>query len=113
MPKLTITTDQEGAIVAMETDLEEAFSLGVMDDTFQDVFPAMEYYNTPDVQAVKDRVKNPFKSLIAAMMVALNIKRTLPNGLSTTVILAKITSGGSNGSLTFVDGLLTAKVDPS
>jgi len=34
-------------------------------------------------------------------------------GLTTTVALAKITSGGTDGSLTFKDGLLTAKVDPT
>lgn len=34
-------------------------------------------------------------------------------GLTTTVPLAKLTGGGSNGSLTFVNGILTAKVDPT
>jgi hypothetical protein len=33
--------------------------------------------------------------------------------ISGTVVLAKITSGGTNGSLTFVNGLITAKVDPT
>jgi hypothetical protein len=36
----------------------------------------------------------------------------LGSGLSVTVTLAKLTAGGTNGSLTFVNGLLTAKVDP-
>ena len=35
------------------------------------------------------------------------------SGLSTTVTLAKITTGGTNGSLTFTNGVLTAKTDPT
>ena len=34
-------------------------------------------------------------------------------GVSGTIALAKITGGGTNGSLTFQNGLLTAKVDPT
>ncbi len=34
-------------------------------------------------------------------------------GISGTVALAKITGGGSDGSLTFVNGQITAKVDPT
>jgi hypothetical protein len=34
-------------------------------------------------------------------------------GLTDTVVLAKITALGTNGSLTFTKGLVTAKVDPT
>lgn len=37
----------------------------------------------------------------------------LAGGISGTVPLAKITPGGTDGSLTFTAGLLTAKVDPT
>jgi hypothetical protein len=38
----------------------------------------------------------------------------LGSGLSVTVALAKLTpSTGTNGSLTFTNGILTAKVDPT
>lgn len=113
MSKLVITVDQETGIVALEQPLEQAFSLGVQDDTNAHVLDALPYYNTDAVQAVKQGVKDPFKSLIAAMMVALNIKRALPTGLSATVTLAKLTELGTYGSLTFVDGLLVSKVDPT
>ena len=43
---------------------------------------------------------------------ALN-RRQLPNGISVTVPLAKLTGGGSDGSLTFVDGILTAVTAPT
>jgi len=35
------------------------------------------------------------------------------DGLTTTVDLAKITALGANGSLTFTNGILTAKTDPT
>jgi hypothetical protein len=110
---LIITADQEAGIITLEGDIEQAFSLGVQDTSFNPVLDAMPLYSDPSVQAVKQLVKDPFKSLVAAMMVALNIKRALPVGLTTTVLLAKITPTGTDGSLTFTDGLLTSKVDPS
>lgn len=113
MSKLTITDDQEQVILDLELPVEQAFSLGVQDEAFNPVLDGLPLYNEPEVQAVKQGVKDPFKSLIAAMMVALNLKRALPTGLTTTVIIAKITNGGSNGLLTFEDGLLVSKVDPS
>lgn len=35
------------------------------------------------------------------------------SGLSVTITLAKITAGGTDGSVTFTNGVLTAKVDPT
>jgi hypothetical protein len=43
-----------------------------------------------------------------------NAARTaICQGLSVTVTLAKLTTLGSNGSITFTDGVLTSKVDPT
>lgn len=113
MAKLVVTADQETGLITLEGDLELAFSMGVEDDVGNPVFGPMALYDDPAVQAVKDGVKAPFKSLIAAMMVALNIKRALPVGISTTVTLAKLTPSGSTGSLTFVDGILVSQVNPT
>jgi hypothetical protein len=106
--KLTITADQEAGIIALEGDLEMAFSQGVQDNLAVPVLDPMALYSDPAVQAVKQGVKDPFKSLVAAMMVALNIQRALPFGLSTT-----LTPSGVAGSLTFEDGILVSKIDPS
>lgn len=111
--KLTLTADQEASLVALEGDLEMAFSNGVQNSLSAPVLDAMALYDDPAVQAVKQGVKDPFKSLVAAMMVVLNIQRALPVGITTTVVLAKLTSIGSAGSLTFEDGILVAKTDPS
>ena len=111
--KLTVTTDQESGLVALEGDLEMAFADGVENQLAIPILTSMPLYSDPAVQAVKQGIKDPFKSLVAAMMVALNIKRALPAGLSTTVILAKLTPSGATGSLTFEDGILVSKIDPS
>ncbi len=37
-------------------------------------------------------------------------KQAPPTGLSTTIVTAKITPGGNNGSITLTDGILTALV---
>jgi len=111
--KLIITADQEAGILALEGDLEQAFSYGVENNLAVSVLDPMPLYDDPAVQAVKQSVKDPFKSLIAAMMVALNIDEGFPPGLTTVVTLAKLTALGSTGSLTFTNGVLTAKVDPS
>lgn len=113
MAKLIITADQETGIVSLEGDLEQAFTFGVENNLAVPVLDPMPLYDDPDVQTEKQGIKDPFKSLIAAMMVALNITQGLPIGLTTTVVLAKLTTLGSNGSLTFTDGILTAKVDPT
>lgn len=112
MSKLTITDDQEAAIDAIRPLLEQAFAEGVQDGAANPVLDAMQLYGTL-TEPVKQDVKDPFEALAAAMMLALNIRRVLPTGQSATVALAKLTPGGSNGSLTFVDGLLVSKVDPT
>lgn len=113
MAKLVITTDQEAEIVAIDAPMDSAFSEGTEDTFANPVIDALTYYATPEVQVLKDQVKNPFKALTAATMKVLNIKRALPVGISATVVLAQLTNTGSPGSLTFVDGLLVSKVDPT
>ncbi len=111
--KLIINADQEAGIIELEGDLEQAFAYGVENNLAVPVLGPMPLYDDPAVQAVKQGMKDPFKSLIAAMMVALNITDGLPVGLTTVVPLAKLTALGNPGSLTFTNGILTGKVDPT
>ncbi len=113
MAKLTITDDQEAVVVALESALEQAYYYGVQDLSANPVLDAMLQYNTLTDPAIKEQVKNPFKSLAAALVKVLNIPRALPVGISTTVPLTKLTEFGSAGSLTFTDGLLVSKVNPT
>lgn len=113
MPKLTVTTDQKGVILAVDHDLDEAFGFGVEDPSHNIVVDSMKLYNTTAVQAQAVHVREPFRALLAAMMVAFNIKRALPIGITAVVPLAALTGGGHNGSLTFVDGICTAVTLPT
>lgn len=56
---------------------------------------------------------NAAAAYIAALTATTAQVNQLAVGLSVTVTLAKITAGGTNGSLTFTNGVLTAKVDPT
>lgn len=42
-----------------------------------------------------------------------SVKRVLLPGISTTVTLAKLTTGGANGSLKVVNGIITAYTAPT
>ena len=38
-----------------------------------------------------------------------NIDQSLKDGIDVTIVTAKLTGGGANGSMTFVNGILTAQ----
>jgi hypothetical protein len=110
--KLTITTNQAGVISALVTYIEDAFREGVEDGAATAVTAALQQY-TQVPSGERFKVRDPFRSVLAALLKAANIPRALPNTVSGTVTLAKLTGGGANGSLTFVDGLITAFVAPT
>lgn len=107
MTILSVDAQQASAITGVAAKLDDAFSDGVQQTGAPPtpVLPAaVGFDKLPSV--VKTAVKAITQSTYAAM-----VKQNA--GLSVTVSLAKLTGGGSNGSLTFVNGILTAKVDPS
>jgi hypothetical protein len=108
---LSVTNAQASIVSTADTNLNLAFSGGVFNGLSQ-VVAALESY-TLLTGAQQILVRNAFDSNVAAMMVALNIPTSLPAGLSTTVVLAQLTGGGSQGSMTFVQGLLTAYTAPT
>lgn len=112
MAKLNISTDQAAVVVVAESHLEDAFRDGTETVGSISVIPEMAGYSDLN-PTQQQQTRSIFESCFAAILKALNIKRPLPNGITTTVTLAKLTPLGSNGSLTFVDGILTAKTDPT
>lgn len=52
----------------------------------------------------------PQYRLTPAVPLSASPKTAAPTGLSTTVVTAKVTTGGKNGSITFVDGIITSIV---
>ena len=112
MPGLVITDPQAAIILATDPYEDTAFLSGVVDPGATIIVQPMQNYNLlTGPQAVT--VRQIFNDCLAAFTKAMNLTAALPTGLTTTVTLAKLTGGGSNGSLTFTDGILTAKVDPT
>ena len=59
------------------------------------------------------RVNQIVSSVDTAQAGLTTVQNTLATGVSGTVILAKITGGGNNGSLTIESGIITQIVEPT
>ncbi len=57
--------------------------------------------------------KNALKGLTGLTMQLSQVQNSLAAGITGTAVLAKITGGGANGSLTFTKGLITAYTAPT
>lgn len=112
MAKLQITDDQEVIVTAVDGYLDDAFASGTEDQSANEILAELEKYIDLPTET-REQVRSIFLALIASMIKAANIRRSLPNGISTTVALAKLTPEGANGSATFVDGFLTAYSAPT
>lgn len=112
MAKLQITTNQAIIVTDIDTNLNTTFTFGTESAGAVSITPALKRY-IATTAGKRTATRAPFISMAASLVKALNIPRILPVGLTATVVLAKITPGGVNGSLSFVDGLLTAKTDPT
>lgn len=115
MPKLTLDAGQQAALLALDNTsgpLEDAFGFGV-DGPGGDLAGVLDpiYQGQPLDAATKIKAKNPFMLLFAAILRAMNIKRPFPSVVFTgTVVLpGSITAG----SITVVDGLITAYTPPT
>src|SRR5712671_4842192 len=99
MAALNVNSNQAAAITGLAAQMETALSEGIeQTGPIAVLGPAIGFDKLPSV--VKVSIKFIFQSCFGAML-----KQTA--GLSTTVTIAKLTGGGSNGSLTFVNGILT------
>lgn len=112
MPGLVLTAGQISVLNNADSAIETAFSSGVVSAGGSSIVNPLVGYANLD-PSLKPVAREPFKSMLAVLMTQLNIPGTLPTGISATVTLAKLTAGGSTGSLTFVDGILTAVVAPT
>lgn len=107
MPSLNISAGQQAIIDQTDTFLENAFLDGVNQGVVSVIVPLKDYDKVNP--ADRPLVRRSFRSAMAALLKAM----AYGSGLTTTVVLAKITGGGTDGSLTFTNGLLTSKVDPT
>lgn len=70
-----------------------------------------DFNSPPHVSA--DEVDQNRKQSLLVLAWRRQLWTLLSKGVTGTVPLAKLTGAGVNGSLTFVNGVLTAKVDPT
>ena len=62
--------------------------------------------NHNDLQNIQGGASGDYQHLTTAQLAKLT---GIPTGLSVTITTAKLTSGGTNGSMTFTNGVLTAQ----
>lgn len=111
MARLQLTANQAAALTDLDDALHRAFGEGVDGDT-QDLMAPIEGYQDDFTPLQQDQTRLTFMNVAAAAISALNIPGAL-NEVETTIPIARITPGGTDGSLTFTDGILTARVDPT
>lgn len=113
MAKLQITDDQGNVLVSLDEKLENAFMEGTVDQNQNDLVPCLNRYSDLSLNR-KNQIKNVFKAIIASLLKTANIPRALPvTKFTGTAIVAKITTGGTNGSLTFENGILVSRINPT
>lgn len=112
MAKLQISTGQAAVVGQLEPFLQDAFLNGIEDVNLNPVLDALPLYPLVGEEA-RTKIKNAIKSLLASIIKTMNVRQVLPIGISGVVPLARLTEFGAEGSLTFVDGFLVAKVDPT
>lgn len=113
MSVLQLSAGQSQIISDIDQYLQSAFGYGVENNSSTLIIPAITDYLTL-TSSQQDLVKDVFKSLISAYVYGSNIPSEQPSTTYTgNVTLAKLTTLGSNGSLTVVNGLITAYSAPS
>lgn len=105
MAVLTVDAQQAAAVTGLAAKMEDAFASGV-----EQAGPVVVLPPSVGFDKLASVVKTAMKAINQSTYAAI-LKQNA--GLSVTVSLAKLTGGGANGSLTFVNGILTAKVDPT
>ena len=110
---LQLTAAQAQIINDMDSTLQQAFLSGVEDNLFNIIVPAITDYNIL-TSAQQSTVRAIFKGAVAAFIYTANWDQELPiTKFTGSATLAKITGLGSNGSITFVDGIATVYVAPT
>lgn len=108
---LQLTAGQVAILSNLDAALHDAFSDGV-DGNTPDLIAPIDGYLDKLTTLEQNQTRLIFKDAAAAIMAALNIPGFLADA-HLVVPLAPATDGGTDGSLTFVDGILTIKVDPT
>jgi hypothetical protein len=113
-PLALLSADQATIIDNVDAYLNQAFLSGVTDQSGGQLVPqvpALQQYGTLS-SALQTQTQAAMRSGFSALLVAMNY--SLPvGGASGTITLAKLTGGGSNGSITVSNGIITAFTNPT
>lgn len=74
--------------------------------------PSIQPQNNATQQA-RRRINQTVDAVTQSSSDLVSVQGQLAPGISGTVTLAKLTTGGNNGSLTFIKGIITAYVQPT
>lgn len=115
MAKLPISTNQKTTVIdPVNANLETAFLEGVEATGSVAVLEGMPSYVKINDYG-KTVTKDTFRQVIAAFIKIMGFDRPgIGTGDAPIVVpLAKVTGGGTDGSLTIVGGLIVARVNPT
>lgn len=101
MSKLSLTSGQVTQLSTTDTNLQKAFAEGTTGPGPVDVLSAIDKYSSLDA-TYQQITKDTFKMALAAFMASMGLP-----GITTTVNYRK-SDGVTNGTLTFVNGILTS-----
>ncbi len=119
MPKIQISQNQANLIEAMDADIDIALGSGVETTTATPVLDGLKDFDLLDTQT-QGLLDEDLLISSAVLLKGLNIHAPLPSnintiadGITVVVPLAKLTDLGTQGSLTFTNGILTAVENPT
>jgi hypothetical protein len=109
---LVITPEQAALVALLDPMIQAAFLEGVSGGN-PNLLPPVTKYDTLTTLQQK-QCRTPFENVFCAFITALSIPDAFPTtNDSDSTTIAKLTGGGTEGSLSFVDGILVTKVDPT
>jgi hypothetical protein len=113
MSALNLTANQHTLLETFNSIVDSAFGFGITYTSIPYIDPQKNWNNL----RAKDRdlIHTGFKQTFALLLAGLKIDTTGVGTPASPVVvpLAKLTGGGSNGSLTIVGGLVIAVTNPT
>lgn len=115
MSQLAISNSQDSTIISpIDSLLTEALGSGVVNGSSALVVAAQIPTLSNMPSQVQHQARDVFRAVFSALVSVLNIQQPLATGVSGTVTLRKLNDvGGTSGSLTFVNGLITGFTAPT
>lgn len=110
--RLQLTSTQATLVFDFRNNITSAFSEGTEDTNSAEIVgPYPDFNLVPGL--ARAQIRNVFCNAFGVWLLSQNAFKAFPNGIAASTTLAPLTFEGIQGSLTFVDGILTAKTNPT